>query len=539
MTALAALASAPAAPPPQVAFSQPLTLGLLARLSLLAVAVVVMAFVVGRYAPERRRRLRRVVVPFGAYLVVVAAQVALTYVGTSSGAWQATWIDIAEQVGWLLVRLLLINAGALLLFELAAPRMRLQLPNIVHELSLGAAYLITLLVFLRKNGVDFTSLVATSAVVTAILAFSMQATLGNVFGGVTLQLDDSISVGDWIRLGTDTEGLVKEIRWRHVVLETRDWDTVILPNSSLMAQNITLLGKREGHPVQRRTWINFNVDFRYSPALVMATVERSLRGTPIPGIASSPQPDCLCVDLAANGKDSFAHYAVRAWISNLAQEDAIRSAIRLRIFAALKRANIPLAVPAATVFVEQADAARAERKAQREQRRRTEALARVDLFSTITHEEREQLAGRLSYAVFTAGETITRQGADAHWLYILFAGQVEIRAARNGKESVVGTIAAPGFFGEHGLMTGAPRSATVTALSEVECYRLDKEAVNELVHARPEVAQELAAILATRQQGLDQALSAADGHVSALMASEQRRQILRKMQKFFGLDDES
>ena len=324
-----------------------------------------------------------------------------------------------------------------------------------------------------------------------------------------------------------------------MVLETRDWDTVILPNSSLMAQNITILGKRAGHPVQHRTWIGFNVDFRYSPAFVIETVEGSLRSAPIAGVATVPPPNCVCVDLAANGKDSFAHYAVRLWLKDLSQDDVIRSAVRLRIFAALKRANIPLAVPAATVFVAQDDVAHAERKALREHQRRVEQLAKVDLFSTITQEEREQLAGKLLYAMFARGEVITRQGAEAHWLYILFSGQVEVRAARNGRESVVAVIRAPGFFGEHGLMTGAPRTATVTALTEVECYRLDKEAVNQLVHARPEVANELADILANRQQGLDQALTAADGHVQHAVSSERSRQVLRKMQKFFGLDADS
>lgn len=515
---------------------QPLTLDLFVNLALLAALVVAISFVVGRYAPDRRRRLRRVAIPFVAYMIIIGAQVALTYLAQRSSSIRLDWISFLGQLGWLVLRLLFINAGALLLFELAAPRLRFHMPNIVHELALGAGYVITLFVFLRKNGVDFSSLVATSAVVTAILAFSMQATLGNVFGGITLQLDDSISVGDWIRLGSDTEGQVKEIRWRHVVLETRDWDTVILPNSSLLAQNITILGKRAGHPVQHRTWIHFNVDFRYSPALVIEAVERSLRSAPIAGVASVPPPNCVCVDLAANGKDSFAHYAVRVWMTDLAQDDPIRSAVRLRVYAALKRSNIPLAVPAATVFVAQDDVAHAERKALREQQRRIDALAKVDLFTTITPEEREQLASRLLYAMFARGEVITRQGAEAHWLYILFSGQVEIRAARNGHESVVGSIGAPGFFGEHGLMTGAPRTATVTALTEVECYRLDKEAVNQLVHARPEVANELATILANRQQGLDQALSAADGRVQHALSPEQSRQILRKMQKFFGLD---
>jgi len=517
-----------------LSFSWPL----LMQLASLAAVVVAVAYVVGRVAPDRRRRVKRLVVPFGIYVTAVFAQLALSYAMPYAPVIRPSWIDFSGDVAWLCVRLLAVNAGALLFFELAIPRLRLQIPNIVHELVLGAAYVITLFIFLRRNGVDFSSLVATSAVVTAILAFSMQATLGNMFGGLTLQLDDSISVGDWIRFGSDVEGLVKEIRWRHVVIETRNWDTVIVPNSSLLSQTITVLGKRQGQPVQHRMWVHFNVDFRFSPATVIETIEKSLRSAPLPGVAATPKPDCICFDLANNGRDSFAHYAVRYWLTDLAKDDPTSSIVRVRVFAALKRAGIPLAVPAATIFVAQDDEAHAERKAMREHQRRSDVLSKVELFTNITADERDQLASRLSYAMFARGEVITRQGAEAHWLYILCSGSVDIRAARDGTESVVGTISAPGFFGEHGLMTGTPRSATVTATSEVECYRLDREAVNQLVHARPEVATELATILAHRQQGLDKALSNEDGRVKTAMADDQSRQILRKMQQFFGLGAE-
>ena len=53
---------------------------------------------------------------------------------------------------------------------------------------------------IRLAGVDPSSMVTTSAVITAIIAFSMQDTLGNVLGGLFLELDDSLSIGDWVRI---------------------------------------------------------------------------------------------------------------------------------------------------------------------------------------------------------------------------------------------------------------------------------------------------------------------------------------------------
>lgn len=68
---------------------------------------------------------------------------------------------------------------------------------------------------------DPTSLFATSAVITAVLAFAMQDTLGNVLGGVALQLDNSLRVGDWVKLD-DVSGRVTDVLWRFTAVGTRN-----------------------------------------------------------------------------------------------------------------------------------------------------------------------------------------------------------------------------------------------------------------------------------------------------------------------------
>ena len=159
--------------------------------------------------------------------------------------------------------LVAVNLAALAVFDLALPAVRIDTSAIAADLFIGVAYIVGTIIVLRGDGLDPGSLVATSAVVSGVLALSLQATLGNILGGVALQLDHSVHEGDWIQLPDGTQGKVRAIRWRHTVVETRNWDTVIVPNSNLLAANIVILGKREGQPVQHRMWVYFNVDFRY------------------------------------------------------------------------------------------------------------------------------------------------------------------------------------------------------------------------------------------------------------------------------------
>lgn len=490
------------------------------------VGVVLVAFLIGKFVPQRRYAIRQVVVPA---LLVTALE--LIVGGLPDSLLGATPRGAMVHAAWMLTGVLTINGVGLLIFDLLLPRF-IPVSRIAHELSVGLGYLVLILFFLRRFGVDFSSLLATSAVVTAIVAISMQATLGNAFGGLTLQLDRSISEGEWLRLDDGTEGLVRSVRWRHTVIETRNWDTVIIPNSMLMAQKFLILGKREGHPQQHRMWVYFNVDFRTAPAEVIQAVEDGLRSAPILGVATSPPANCVCMDFVQ--PESSARYAVRYWLSDLAQDDPTNSRIRSRIYAALRRAKIPLAVPAAKLFVENHDQASSNRKAARKLQRRLEAVRRMSLCQGLTAAEQEQVAQSLKYVPYASGEVISREGASAHWLYLLDRGSVDIHILFDGEDQLLNSLHAPDFFGEHGMLTGAKRTATVIAASEVECFRLDRETFDELLQSRPEIASDLATVLAQRQEEMARFKEHLDSG-ERLSRAERHRQILDKMQAFFGL----
>lgn len=494
--------------------------------AILWILVVLVAFVVGRFAPQSRTAMRRVVVPA---LLVTLLAVSLHWVPAGS---PSAIVGAARHAYWLILRILLINAVGLLIFVVLLPRFA-SLSKIAHELSIGVAYIVLIFFFLRRVGLDFSSLLATSAVVTAIVAISMQATLGNAFGGLTLQLDQSVGEGDWVRLDDGTEGLVRAVRWRHTVIETRNWDTIIVPNSLLMAQKFMLLGRREGQPSQRRMWVYFNVDFRFAPAHVIDVVQESLRSAPIFGAASAPPPNCACMDLVQ--QDSSIRYAVRYWLTDLAADDPTSSLVRARIYTALLRAKIPLAIPAQTLFIENQDEESSERKAEKKLERRLEAVRRMPLCRELTTEEQARVAQTLRYSPYAAGEVISREGAPARWLYILDKGTVEIRSLREDKDVAVASLTAPDYFGEHGMLTGSPRTASVVASSEVECFRLDRATFQDLLRSRPEIAHDVAAVLAQRQEDLARSLENLEQDGDRLSRDDRHLRILSRMQEFFGL----
>lgn len=491
--------------------------------SLAVTAAVLLVGGATRYiAPEEARRLR------GARILLYLHLGLLPFAGAARATPESLYREL-HFAARLTSALALITVCGSVLFAVVLPRLRVPTPRILREVSVAGASLAALFVLAARAGFSLSGLIATSTVVTAVIGLSFQDTLGNVMAGLVLQLDRSLAVGDWVKAG-DQVGKVREVRWRFTTIETRNGETVVLPNSVLVRNPFALLGRREGQPLQWRRWIWFNVDFRYAPAEVLEAVQTALAGS-IPNVSASPAPDCILMDL----HESYARYAVRYWLTDLQVDDPTDSVVRTRVFYGLKRAGIPLSLPAHAVFLTEESRERKAEKLDTEMSRRLEALSRVDLFEKLSPEDHAFLAGNLRDAPFARGEVMTRQGAEAHWLYLIIEGEASVHVAEEGMTREVARLAAGDFFGEMGLMTGAPRSATVIAESPVRCYRLDRSAFQEIVRRRPEVAEHVAEILASRRSAVEAARAGLDAAAAENRRLARKADLLQSIRGFFGV----
>src|SRR4029078_9359410 len=360
-----------------------------------------------------------------------------------------------------------------------------------EDLVILVAYVVYGFVQLRGAGVDLSSLVTTSAILTAVIAFAMQDTLGNVLGGLAIQVDNTVQVGDWVRVD-QVEGQVRDVRWRSTLIETRNWETIVSPNSAIMKGRVAILGKREGEARQWRRSIMFMVDPRVPPARVIATINEEMRDVPIANVARIPAPQTVLHDFVHGN----LQYELRYFLTDPQEDQVTDSMVRVHLFASLQRAGIRIAEEQRTVHGVARDQAHDDVVRKREITRRLDMLRGVDLFSVLSKEEMNEIAERLQYAPFARGDAITKQGNIPHWLYIVAFGEVEVRyEPRPGTPQTISTLRAGQFFGERALLTGEARTATVVALTDVECYRLDGKSFPGLLLRRPEIAAGMARVL--------------------------------------------
>ena len=154
-----------------------------------------------------------------------------------------------------------VTLGSIVLFEGIVRRVRPGLPRIVPDVVTTLAAMVGLVRASSQLGFEVTGVIATSAVLTAVVGLSLQDTLGNVLGGARPAAG---LVRASRRLGATSAmvGRVTEIRWRYTAIETDDWETVRSCQQHADGARRCVIRAAQGQPVQWRRWVYFQVDFR-------------------------------------------------------------------------------------------------------------------------------------------------------------------------------------------------------------------------------------------------------------------------------------
>lgn len=128
-----------------------------------------------------------------------------------------------------------------------------------------------------------------------------------------------------------------------------------------------------------------------------------------------------------------------------------------------------------------------------------ERLARIPLFEGLSKQQLSQVSSLMTPLDLKAGKVLARQGEIGREFLILLEGQVEV--ARDGK---IIAVRGPGdFIGEIALLDNRPRTATVTARTDVVVEVLNRGEFASLLAEAPELSAQVMATMARRLAALD------------------------------------
>lgn len=403
-----------------------------------------------------------------------------------------------------------------------------EVPRIMRDLVQGLLYFGVGLLTLRAAGVHPSSILTTSALLTAVVGLSLQDTLGNLFAGLAIQAQRPFRVGDWIQFDDDDAhvGRVVELNWRTVKVETLDKIEITVPNSTLARSAL----RNYSRPTRvARRIARVDVPYDRSPEHVMPALLRALGE--VRGILSSPPPSVIIRDFSERG----VRYEVRYFIEDFEAREIIAGAVRERLWYALQRLGIEIPVPQRLVRLYDLSEERLEHEQEARVMARDDALRGVDFLRALPEQARHHLAEAASAALYAPGELIIRQGDTGSELFIVKRGEVAVELGRGRHRRVVATLGPGQFFGEMSLVTGEKRAASVRATRESELLVIDKEALQRVLDEAPQLAETISRVLAERAQLLSAANVKSTEHDVKRSVEQETTVLLDRIRRFFSL----
>lgn len=127
-----------------------------------------------------------------------------------------------------------------------------------------------------------------------------------------------------------------------------------------------------------------------------------------------------------------------------------------------------------------------------------ELLRRVPLFAAIDPGKLKLLAFTSDVVTYRTGQVLFRKGDSGDAAYVLIDGEAEVSVVTEAGEIPVAQLKNGDFVGEIAILCDVPRTATVTAKTELKALRITKEAFLQLMRQFPEIAIEMTRSLGDR-----------------------------------------
>ena len=397
--------------------------------------------------------------------------------------------------------------------------------NIVRALVIIAAGFAILRIELEIN---IAPLLASTALVTAVIGFALQGVLGNLLAGMSLHIVRSVVPSDWAKIG-DVEGEVLQTNWRETRLRTVSGHIMVIPNSKVAESVIHNMTRPDN---LRRHVVNVGASYSDAPGEVIDALLQSALA--VPAVEREPAPSAYVTEY----KDFGINYQLRFWSRVYHDRTPIEGDVGRMIWYQFKRRGIEIPFPMSDKllndFMEVVYNQRRMQPEETEVRRRISDLMDSDFCTKLCVDEKgdslvdardlEQVVRSVNRVRFTQGEVMFRQGDAGSTFYVIVQGRVRGRVEHEDSTPANEfELGAGAVFGEMSLMTGTPRTATITVSEEAEFLEIGQDAFGKLLSLHDNIPEILSRLVAERAAQNEAALD----KLKSLKSPEVTQQIQR------------
>ena len=434
--------------------------------------------------------------------------------------WAALWAPEALGVSWadgcppshrsawhlFWLAMLVFNFAESLLLQILSWGGKAPIPALLRGvLRVAVTALAAFFVLRFELGWNITPLLASTALVTAVVGFALQGVLGNLLAGMSLNLTGSLAHRDWVAID-DLEGQIEEMNWRETWMVTLENVPVRIPNSKVADARIRHLS-RPAEP--RRCSIFVDASYDDAPDAVIEALVAAAQA--VPEVCRTPEPVAFVLDYKSYG----IGYELRIWLDRYPQRSPIMGEVRRHVWYQFSRRGIQIPYPVTDQvlndFMKRAVAPALPPAEEPGAKRRAEGLLRSDFARKVLvgadgkpmvpAEELAGWAGRLTSQLYGRGEVLFRQGDAGDCCYVVLAGALSGRIRhRESGQTTTFEVGAGAVVGEMSLMTGLPRMAELAVKESAELLKIPAPEFAELLGKHAGLVEQMSQLVADRAQ---------------------------------------
>ena len=393
----------------------------------------------------------------------------------------------------------------------AIRRMTFPIPDLLLDIIRAALILgVAFLVLRFELEKDIGPLLASTALLTAVIGFALQGVLGNLLAGMSLHLVGAFRQGQWVSIG-DLEGRIMNTNWRETRIRNRDGFHITIPNGKVAD---AIIHNMQQPTTLRRHIINVGASYSDAPDEVIAALKRSAAAVPV--VRTSPAPDAVITEF----QDYGINYRLDFWTDHYERHVPIDGAVNRNIWYQFKRKGIEIPFPMSDKLLNDFMAVvYTQRKLTPEDHQQkasvrdlwdsdlcTKVFVDAEGRSIVSRDDLKALAPMIERQPYTQGETVCTQGESGETFWVVARGSLNGKVEQDGKIAAEFTLGEGAVVGEMGALTGVPRSATLMVSESAELLEFGPDAFRALLKLHEDVPEKLADLAAARAAANREAL---------------------------------
>jgi small conductance mechanosensitive channel len=212
--------------------------------------------------------------------------------------------------------------------------------NFLFRLIKVIEWIIVFLIILAIFKVPLTGLLTSLGIAGFIVGFALKDVLGNLAAGVMIMVHRPFLVGDWIQVGKDISGTVKDIGISAIEIKTFRNEKIVVPNGSVWGNPITNFSAYATRKIVEDVCIPYEASIDKAVKLILKLLDKE------PRVLDEPEFQVVVKEMA----NSAVVLSVRAWVKNSDYWPTVFD-LRKQLKESLSKAGIEIPFPQMDVHV--------------------------------------------------------------------------------------------------------------------------------------------------------------------------------------------